>query len=233
MKGKHVAFLIILILLIDQASKIYIKTNFELGGYKYVFGKYFQLYFVENRGMAYGLSFGGVLGKYALTIFRLLAVVFGVWYIRHIIKQKLHKGFIICVALIFTGALGNLIDSMFYGLIFDKGMLVETAANGEEILTNYQGLAKLSSSGYAGFMQGHVVDMLYFELFKGHYPTWVPLVGGKDFTFFGYIFNVADMAISIGIISLFVFQKRFAKKEIENNKTVETKAIVTDETQVL
>ncbi len=229
MKGKHVAFLIVLILLVDQASKIYIKTHFDLHQSKQVLGQYFQLFFVENRGMAYGLSFGGEFGKYALSVFRLIAVIFGVWYIRHIIAKKMHKGFIICVALIFTGALGNLLDSMFYGLIFDRGMLHEAAT---DTFLNYDGLAQFGSKGYAGFMQGNVVDMLYFPLFKGHFPTWFPFVGGESFEFFRYIFNVADMAISIGVISMFVFQKRFVNKQVDNNKTVETKAIVTDETQV-
>jgi signal peptidase II len=229
MKRSTIVLLILTILLIDQASKIYIKTHFNLHETYLVAGKYMQLNFVENYGMAYGISFGGVLGKYALTIFRLIAVGFGVWFINDIIKKKYHAGFIICVALIFTGALGNLIDSMFYGLIFDRGMLYDEV---NKTSIYYDGIASFGK-GYAPFLRGNVVDMFYFDLFEGNYPNWIPFLGGSKFHFFGYIFNVADVAISTGIITLFIFQKRFGKKHTNGTgNTIETAAVVTDETQV-
>lgn len=235
MKGKHIAFIIALVVLADQALKIYIKTHFTLtypDSSKKILGDWFQLYFVENPGMAYGWKFGGNWGKLALTVFRLLAVVFGTWYLGSIIKQKYHKGFIICAALIYAGALGNLIDSAFYGLIFDKGMLPDPVT-GE--YTGYSGLAVFAKHGYASFLHGNVVDMLYFPVLRGHFPQWVPGWGGEDFEFFRPIFNLADAAISTGVITILVFQKRFFKqrKSDENNHTVETKALVNDESQVL
>ena len=125
MKARHVTFLILLIIIADQVLKIWIKTHYELNGHQQVIGSGFQLWFVENPGMAYGWKFGGNWGKMALTIFRMAAVVFGTWYLGKIIKEKQHRGFIFCAALVYAGALGNLIDSAFYGLIFDKGMTVD------------------------------------------------------------------------------------------------------------
>ncbi|MBS1744526.1 MAG: signal peptidase II, partial [Bacteroidetes bacterium] len=138
MKPKYIILLIALIVIADQALKIYIKTNFPLNTSRQVVGDAFQLYFVENPGMAYGWKFGGDWGKIALTIFRLGAVIFGSWYLARIIKQQYHKGFIICAALVYAGALGNLIDSCFYGLIFDKGMVFDP------ILKDYMGYSGLA-----------------------------------------------------------------------------------------
>ncbi len=236
MKAKQVAFIIALVVLADQALKIYIKTHYSLNDTHTVIGSWFQLYFVENPGMAYGWKFGGNWGKLALTIFRLVAVVFGTWYLGNIIKQKYHRGFIICAALIYAGALGNLIDSAFYGLIFDKGMLPDTAS-GDYV--GYYGLAKFSKHGYASFLHGNVVDMLYFPVIKGHFPKWFPIWGGNpltdSFEFFRPIFNLADAAISTGVITILVFQKRFfkIKHSDEVSNTVETTALVNDESQVL
>jgi len=232
MKARHIAFIIALVVIADQALKIYIKTHYTLTDPAHpVLGNWFQLYFVENPGMAYGWKFGGNWGKLALTVFRLIAVIFGTWYLGNIIKQKYHKGFIICAALIYAGALGNLIDSAFYGLIFDKGMLPD-ATTGEYM--NYDGLAVFSKHGYASFLHGNVVDMLYFPVIKGYFPKWVPFWGGEYFTFFRPIFNLADAAISTGVITILVFQKRFFKqrKPVETNPVVETKAEVGDEAQV-
>lgn len=217
-------------MLIDQAIKIYIKTNFHLNSSIAVFGNWFHLYFVENPGMAYGWKFGGEWGKVALTVFRLLAVVFGTWYLGSIIKKKYHKGFIICAGLIYAGALGNLIDSCFYGMVFDKGMLFD--ANTGDYL-NYMGLAHFSSNGYSSFLHGNVVDMLYFPIIKGTFPNWVPFWGGEYFEFFRPIFNLADMAISTGIITILVFQKRFfAHKENASSSDNETSTPVDDKNQV-
>lgn len=231
MKAKHLIFLIALVVIVDQALKLYIKTSFPINTSHAVAGNWFQLYFVENPGMAYGWKFGGNWGKLILTVFRMLAVVFGTWYIGSIIKQKYHKGFIICAGLVYAGALGNLIDSCFYGLIFDKGMVFDTQIN--EYM-GYSGLATFSKHGYASFLHGNVVDMLYFPVIKGHFPSWFPIWGGEDFEFFRPIFNIADAAISTGIISILVFQKRFFKNSNKNNQehTVETRALVDDASQV-
>jgi signal peptidase II len=231
MKVRTVAFIVLLILFADQALKIWVKTSFNLHESRQVLGDRFQLYFVENMGMAYGWSFGGNWGKLALTIFRMVAVVFGTWYIGRIIAEKYHKGFIICAALIYAGAIGNLIDSMFYGMIFDKGMLADKAKEG---FIYYEGLAKFSKNGYASFLHGNVVDMLYFPVLKGYFPKWSPYKPGEYFEFFRPIFNIADAAISTGVISILVFQRKFFKKEAKKpNSTVETQAIVNDEAQVL
>lgn len=160
--------------------------------------EWFQIYFVENEGMAWGWKFGGSWGKMALTLFRLVAVIFGVFYILDIIKKKQHPGFIACVGLIFAGALGNLIDSMFYGLIFEE--------------STYTQVAKMfTGNGYASFLHGKVVDMFYFPIIRSHFPSWIPFVGGDDFEFFSPVFNIADASISTGVIAILVFQKRFFK----------------------
>jgi len=231
MKVKHAAFIIALVVIADQALKFYIKTNYALNESHNVAGNWFQLYFVENPGMAYGWKFGGNWGKLALTVFRLVAVIFGTWYLGNLIRQHYHKGFIICAALIYAGALGNLIDSAFYGLIFDKGMIADPAT-GE--YASYSGLVTLSKHGYASFLHGNVVDMLYFPIIHGHFPKWFPVWGGEEFEFFRPIFNLADAAISTGVITILVFQKRFFKqrKSNETTHTVETEALVNDESQV-
>lgn len=214
MKKTHVLLIVILIVVADQLLKYYVKTNFELNTSKPVFGNWFHLYFVENPGMAYGWKFGGNWGKLALTVFRMIAVIFGVFYLAKIIRDKFHPGFIFCAALIFAGALGNLIDSCFYGLIFDKGMILNTQFNE---YYGYMGLAKLSDHGYASFLHGNVVDMLYFPIIRGMFPDWIPGWGGQEFEFFRPIFNIADAAISVGVITLVVFQKRFINSRDLNN----------------
>jgi signal peptidase II len=223
-KGRNVFLIICLIVIADQALKIYIKTHYHAGESHAMIGNWFRLYFIENEGMAYGWKFGGEWGKLLLTLFRLSAVIFGVFYLRKIVKHKYHPGFIVCAALIFSGALGNLIDSMFYGLIFEDS----------SVFTN--NVAKIfPAHGYAGFLHGKVVDMLYFPIIRNaHFPAWIPIWGGEDFEFFRPIFNLSDAAISIGIITILVFQKRFFRsnaKSIES-KSVETGALVNDEMQV-
>jgi signal peptidase II len=210
MKKIHVILIILFVVFADQLLKYYVKTNFELNTVKTVFDNWFHLYFVENPGMAYGWKFGGNWGKVMLTTFRLLAVIFGVFYLGKLIREKFHPGFIICASLIFAGALGNLIDSCFYGLIFDKGMILNSQFND---YTGYEGLARLSGNGYASFLHGNVVDMLYFPIIRGHFPNWVPGWGGQEFEFFRPIFNIADAAISGGVISIILFQKRFIKEK--------------------
>ena len=224
MKGRTIFIIISLIVLVDQALKIYIKTNYYVGESHMMIGDWFQLYFIENEGMAYGWKFGGEWGKMILSLFRMGAVVFGVFYIRSLVQKKYHKGFILCVGLIFAGALGNLIDSMFYGLIFE-----------ESSMDTYN-VAKMfpPGGGYAGFLHGNVVDMLYFPIIKDVVlPTWVPFWGGEDFIFFRPIFNLADASISTGIIAILVFQKRFFKDEpVKKIDEERSQVIIQDENTV-
>lgn len=223
MKLRNVIIVIALIIIADQALKIWIKTSFTLGDTKLTSVDWFRLYFIENKGMAWGWEFGGEWGKVILTLFRLAAVIFGTWYLGKIVKKNYSRGFIVCAALIYAGALGNLIDSMFYGLIFEE--------------SSYQQVAKMfPAEGYAGFLHGHVVDMLHFPIIRdAKWPSWMPFVD-KDakFTFFSPIFNIADASISVGVITLLLFQKRFFKKHREENKqAVVTNAEVSDKVQVL
>jgi signal peptidase II len=233
LKLKHVVFLVAAIILIDQALKIGIKLNYESNKDTEITGlNRFQLHFIENPGMAWGWKFGNETGKVILTLFRLAAVIFGTWYLGKIVKQKYSRGFIICAALIYAGALGNLIDSMFYGIIFDKGLVYDAAIKD---YIPYSGIAKFSGHGYSSFLHGSVVDMLYFPLFKGQFPSWVPFVGEEKFVFFNAIFNIADASISIGVITLLLFQKKFLKKITAdgNSPVVETNTNVNDSMQVL
>ncbi len=234
MKIRHVLFIILLILFADQALKIWVKTGMLYQDEKFIFGRWFRLYFIENAGMAYGWKLGNSeWGKMALSLFRLGAVVFGSWYLVKIVREKYHKGFIVCAALIYAGAMGNLIDSLFYGIIFDKGMIYDPSTNS---YFGYNGLARITLKGYGSFLHGHVVDMLYFPIIENKMmPNWVPLLGGKPFTFFQAIFNIADASISTGVITILLFQKRFFRhrKEAETNPTIETNSEVTDDAQVM
>ncbi|HMJ46406.1 MAG TPA: lipoprotein signal peptidase [Ferruginibacter sp.] len=231
MKGRYLFFIIALIVIADQLLKFYIKTAYPLNTSHHVIGNWFQLYFVENPGMAYGWDLGGNWGKLILTVFRMGAVIFGTWYLGNIIKKKYHRGFIICAALIYAGALGNLIDSCFYGMIFDRGMTFDPLINE---YVGYNGLAALSSHGYSSFLHGNVVDMLYFPIIHGHFPSWLPFWGGEYFEFFRPIFNIADASISTGVITILVFQKRFFRQRNTHTEhhTVETETIVDDATQI-
>ncbi len=207
MKRRHVVLIIALIIIVDQVLKIWIKTGYGFGEITQVMGlDWFKLYFIENEGMAWGWKFGGEWGKLILTLFRLVAVVFGTWYLGRIIKQQYSKGFIVCAALIYAGALGNLIDSMFYGLLFSKSDWGVVAS------------AFPAEGGYAGFLHGKVVDMLYFPIIKSNFPSWVPFIGGDEFEFFSPIFNIADASISVGVITLLIFQKKFFHKAGEKQQ---------------
>lgn len=225
MKAKQVVLLIFLVIFADQALKIYIKLHYFAGEEHNVIGHWFRLHFVENEGMAWGWKFGGDFGKIILTLFRLVAVVWGSFLLRDFIRKHSHKGFIICAALIYAGALGNLIDSLFYGLMFD-------ASNPFS-----QNVAQLfpKGGGYAGLFHGKVVDMLYFPIItNAHYPSWVPFVGGDDFEFFRPVFNIADASISVGVITILLFQNKFFKKtSAPKHHTVETHTVVDDSAQVL
>jgi signal peptidase II len=208
MNGKKIIALIALIIVIDQAIKFYIKLNYFIGEEHLLLGTWARLHFVENEGMAWGLKFGGDFGKIILTLFRLIAVIWGAFLIRGFIAKKYHNGFIICAALIFAGAVGNLIDSLFYGIIFEQSVPYTTQV----------AVFMPKSGGYASFLHGKVVDMFYFPIVQNaHFPSWFPIWGGEEFEFFRPVFNFADASISVGVITLFIFQNKFFGKENDEN----------------
>ena len=169
-------------------------------------GDWFLLHFTENKGMAFGLEMGGRAGKLALSLFRIIAVLAMSFWIRSLIKMKVNTFFILCVGLILAGAIGNIIDSIFYGVIFNH---------------SYQQLATMfpAEGGYEAFFHGRVVDMFYAPIFNGIWPDWMPFdLGGKSYTFFRSIFNIADAAISVGVFLIIIFYKRFFPEEEETAK---------------
>jgi signal peptidase II len=202
LQKKHIPWIVVfLVLVLDQLSKVIVKTNMTLGQGIPVFGEWFIIYFIENKGMAFGLEFAGENGKLILSLFRIVAVVFIGWYIHKLINQGASKGLIICISLIMAGALGNIIDSAFYGMIFSESGFGRVAQFLPE------------GGGYAGFLHGKVVDMLYFPVIKGNFPQWFPFWSGQEFIFFRPVFNIADSSITIGVLILLIFQKRFFEFE--------------------
>lgn len=175
---------------------------------------WFRLHFIENEGMAYGWKLAGSWGKIALTVFRLVAVGVGTYYIKGIIEKKYHIGYVICVTFIYAGAIGNLIDSLFYGMIFESSdPFMQNLAHGIWN-TNFQ-------SGYAQFLHGRVVDMLYFPIIQdAHFPSWFPIWGGEPFEFFRPVFNFADACISLGVFAILIFQNRFFSAAETSDSTV-------------
>ncbi|MCI2229313.1 lipoprotein signal peptidase [Polaribacter sp. MSW13] len=203
MSKKTLAILTILIaIVLDQIIKVYVKTHFFLGEEVVIFD-WFKLHFVENNGMAMGFEFGGKAGKLFLTLFRIVAVAALIYWLSQNIKRKVHNAVIIAIALIFAGAVGNIIDSVFYGVIFDT-------PDGKNVATLF------ADNPYGELFHGKVVDMFYFPFIENAIlPEWIPFVGGEMFTFFQYIFNPADAFISIGVALLFIFSKQaFPKEEI-------------------
>lgn len=191
--------LIIVILLFDQISKFYIKTHFVLGE-RIVVTDWFQILFVENEGMAWGAKIPGEFGKLFLTLFRIIAVgLIGYWLV-DLVKKQSSRLSIVAVSLIFAGAMGNIIDSVFYGLLFSE---------------SYTQIAQFlpDGGGYGTLFHGKVVDMLSFPLYEGYLPEWMPFWGGDYFTFFDPVFNIADTSISTGVGLLLVFNKRAFPKE--------------------
>lgn len=198
MSLKKASLIIILILLVDQISKIYIKTNFMLGEEVLVFD-WFRILFVENEGMAWGVKLPGEYGKLLLTSFRLVAIVGIGYWLWDSVRKKAPAIIIVTISLIFAGAMGNIIDSVFYGVVFNH---------------SYGQVAELfSSDPYGTLLHGKVVDMLYFPIYEGYLPEWIPFKGGEYFTFFNPVFNVADTAITIGMFLLIIFNKKAFPEE--------------------
>jgi signal peptidase II len=197
---KRALLIIFLVLLADQVLKIYIKTHYALNERTEVFS-WFHIHFIENRGMAFGAELGGWVGKLLLTLFRLVMVGAIIWYLRKIIKRQEKPLFIASISLILAGAIGNIIDSMFYGLLFGPSNELQVA----EFMPK--------DGGYESFLFGNVVDMLSFPMIEGHFPSWFPFWGGEDFLFFRPIFNLADSAITVGVCILIIKQRSFFGKK--------------------
>jgi signal peptidase II len=187
--------IILLILVADQTLKILVKTNMTLYQQIPFLGHWGILHFVENNGMAFGFSLPGNLGKILLTSFRILAVVAIGLYLRHLIRVRAHTGLIISLSMVLAGALGNIVDSVFYGLIFSSSTPIQAATLFPE------------GGGYAPLMQGRVVDMFYFPIIKGNYPEWFR--GGSSFIFFRPVFNIADSSISVAVAIILLKQRKF------------------------
>ena len=200
-KGRLSILVILLVIFTDQALKIWIKTTMMIGEEHHIIGNWFILHFTENNGMAFGMEFAGKIGKYFLSIFRIVAVTFIGIYISRIVKKEVPVGFLIAVALIFAGATGNIIDSTLYGLIFDH---------------SYYQVAQFmpEAGGYSHFLQGRVVDMLYFPIINAHWPSWSPINPSEQFIFFRPVFNIADSAITSGMFMIILLYRKTLKKEL-------------------
>ncbi len=201
-RGKIITIIIFAVLLLDQAFKIWIKTHFTLHQSVNVLGNWFQLCFVENEGMAFGMVLGGDFGKLFLSLFRIVLSAGIIWYIRKLLKNpETPMGVLVGLSMVLVGALGNIIDSAFYGLIFSESGVTSVAT-----LFPPEG-------SYGTFLHGKVVDMLYFPLVDTVLPDNFPILGGRRFVFFQFIFNVADSAITCGAAYLLIFQYKFFSKK--------------------
>lgn len=206
--GQLVLLIALAVILIDQVLKFWVKLNFYLGQELYI-ASWFRLDFVQNPGMAFGWTVGS---KLFLTLFRIIFSAALIYFVVRINKANLKRGFMVCVALVLAGAIGNIIDCMFYGIIFNNPAPPEVATLFPE------------GGGYGTFLHGQVVDMLHFPLFSFTWPSWIPLVGGDYFSFFSPVFNIADAAISVGIICLILFyskQLNIASEAFKKNKNAE------------
>jgi signal peptidase II len=199
---KTPAIIVFLVLLTDQVIKFYIKLHFFAGEEYPVAGNWFIIHFTENNGMAFGMEFAGRYGKLFLSTFRIAAVVGICWYLFDLVRKKAQMGLIISISLILAGAIGNILDSAFYGLLFSD--------------SNYE-LATFmpKGGGYASLLHGRVVDMFYFPIIEGHFPAWFPFWGRQDFIFFRPVFNFSDASITVGVILILMLQRSFfPKKEV-------------------
>ena len=211
-KKKFTRLLIIIsaaILVVDQIVKILVKTHMQIGEDIPLIGTWCRLHFIENEGFAFGTAIGGVTGKYLLTLFRIAATGFIIWLIAKYLREGQRHSLILSLTVIAAGAIGNIIDSCFYGILFNE---------------SYYSVATLfpPDGGYAPLLQGRVVDMFYFPLFELDWPYWVPFVGGEHFEFFSAIFNVADSAVTIGVVWLLIDQLFLAPKHSKSKKTKNT-----------
>ncbi|MDE7024976.1 MAG: lipoprotein signal peptidase [Paramuribaculum sp.] len=206
-KGILALGVILLVIILDQVLKIWIKTHFYMGE-EFIITSWFRLYFIENNGMAFGMELGS---KLFLSIFRIFLAIGLIWYLWRIRTNKaINTGYVVCISLITAGAIGNIIDCMLYGLIFNNPIPPQVA-------TMFP-----PDGGYASLFHGRVVDMLYFPLFSFTWPEWVPWLGGEHFLFFQPVFNLADAAISVGIILVLLFYTRFLSES--TLKTPETES---------
>ena len=196
-KGKLAALVVFLVLLFDQIVKMWIKTHMLLGQ-EYKIADWFIIHFTENNGMAFGMELGGSYGKLVLSVFRIVAICAIGYYLVKIVKSKASTGLIVSIAMILAGAIGNIIDSAFYGMIFNESY--------------YQVATIFSPEHYSSFLHGKVVDMLYFPILHGQFPHWVPIWGGETFEFFRPVFNLADSSITVGVVIILLFQKKFFKE---------------------
>ncbi len=190
--------IVFLVLLADQVLKIWVKTNMVLGQEISLVGDRALIHFTENNGMAFGYELGGEYGKIILSLFRIVAVAGIIWYMKHLVDQKAPRGLVLSIALILGGAIGNIIDSTFYGLIFTDSYFTTAEAFPD-------------GGGYAPLLHGKVVDMLYFPVLQGNWPDWVPLFGGNRFIFFRPVFNIADTAITTGVAITLIFYRKYFK----------------------
>ncbi|MBO7495588.1 MAG: lipoprotein signal peptidase [Salinivirgaceae bacterium] len=201
-RGKLAIVIIAAVLIADQALKIWVKTHMAIGEEIHIAGNWFIIHFTENNGMAFGLEFFGRIGKYLLSTIRIAAVGFIGYYLFKLTKREISVGYFICVALIMAGAAGNIIDCALYGLIFDQ---------------SWNNIASFVpfGSGYSSFLQGRVVDMLYFPIIQGHWPAWSPINSTEEFIFFRPVFNIADSAITCGMIWMLLFERKNLQAELE------------------
>ena len=212
---KKPILLIFIVLLLDQILKIWVKTHLLLGEEIHLAGNWAIIHFTENNGMAFGMEFAGNYGKIFLSLFRIVAVFALAYYIYWLTTKKAKTGLVLSFALIFAGAFGNIIDSIFYGKIFTE---------------SFNDIAKLfpEGGGYSGLLHGKVVDMLYFPIIEGHFPTWVPMWGSEEFIFFRPVFNLADFSISVGVFLILINQKRFFLDSNFTLATQDTEASASD-----